>query len=98
MKKALSVIVILSAIFFANDSMVFAQGVSEEANKTESSKPVEAGNKVCPVSGDKINEATKATYEYKGKIYNFCCVMCIDEFKEDPEKYIEKIKENENKQ
>ena len=47
-----------------------------------------------PVSGEEINDQTKATYEYKGKIYNFCCPMCIEEFKKDPEKYIEKMKKD----
>jgi YHS domain-containing protein len=56
-------------------------------------KAENVGNKICPVSGEKINEKMKATYEYKGKIYNFCCAMCIDEFKKDPEKYIKKVEE-----
>ena len=51
------------------------------------------GNKICPVTGEKINENTKVTYEYQGKIYNFCCAGCLDEFKKDPEKYIKKIEE-----
>lgn len=54
---------------------------------------VDAGNKICPVSGEKIDEKLKATYEYEGKIYNFCCPMCIDEFKKDPQKYINKVEE-----
>ncbi|MDP3732461.1 MAG: YHS domain-containing protein [Candidatus Omnitrophota bacterium] len=54
---------------------------------------VNAGNKICPVSGEKIDEKMKSTYEYEGKIYNFCCAMCIDEFKKDPEKYIKKVGE-----
>ncbi|MHB8155125.1 MAG: YHS domain-containing protein [Candidatus Omnitrophota bacterium] len=36
------------------------------------------------------------SHEYAGKIYNFCCVSCIDEFKKDPKKYI-KIAEDEIK-
>lgn len=62
-----------------------APGTSQEA--------VNVGNKICPVSGEKINDKTKATYEYEGKIYNFCCTMCIDEFKKDPQKYIKKVEE-----
>jgi len=50
-------------------------------------------NKICPVTGEKIDEKIKATYEYEGRIYNFCCVMCIDEFKKDPQKYIKKVEE-----
>jgi YHS domain-containing protein len=48
-------------------------------------------NELCPVSGEKIDEKTKVTYEYKGHIYSFCCQGCVDEFKKDPEKYIDKI-------
>jgi len=33
---------------------------------------VDVGNKICPVSGEKIDEKMKATYEYEGKVYNFC--------------------------
>lgn len=61
------------------------QGASQEA--------VNVGNKICPVSGEKINEKIKATYEYEGKIYNFCCPMCIEEFKKDPKIYIKKVGE-----
>ena len=60
------------------------------------------GNKICPVSGDKIpapgekgtmgDEPVK--YEYNGKIYNLCCSMCIKDFKKNPEKY-SKIAEDE---
>ncbi|MBU1862620.1 MAG: YHS domain-containing protein [Candidatus Omnitrophica bacterium] len=57
------------------------------------SEAVNIGNKICPVSGEKINQDLKATYEYEGKIYNFCCAACIDEFKNDPEKYIKKVEE-----
>ncbi|MBN2482833.1 MAG: YHS domain-containing protein [Candidatus Omnitrophica bacterium] len=46
---------------------------------------------ICPVMG---GEAQKEySYTYKGKTYYFCCPMCIGKFKEDPEKYISKIKE-----
>ncbi len=53
------------------------------------------GNKFCPVSGEKIDEASQVTYEYRGKIYRFCCPECVEEFKKDPERYIEKMKKQE---
>ena len=69
---------------------------------TATSKTVEVGNKICPVSGDKVpvpgekgamgDELVK--YEYNGKIYNLCCPMCIKDFKKNPEKY-SKIAEDE---
>ncbi len=54
---------------------------------------VNVGNKICPVSGESIDEAKKATYEYEGKIYNFCCPECIDAFKKEPQKYIQKVED-----
>jgi YHS domain-containing protein len=70
------------------------EGQSHTAQCTDSavkSELIELGNKICPVLEEPIDEATKATYEYEGKIYNFCCAGCIDEFKKDPPKYIEKV-------
>jgi YHS domain-containing protein len=64
----------------------------------EAAKAEDVGNKICPVSGDKIEEAAKAIYEYEGKVYNFCCAMCIDDFKKDPQKYIKKIEEEKAKE
>ena len=69
-----------------------------EAQSAAVKEAVDAGNKVCPVGGEKIEEAMKAAYEYEGKIYNFCCAMCIDEFKNDPQKYIKKIEEEIQKE
>ncbi len=67
------------------------QAVTDVTNK----KAVEVGNKICPVSGDKIpTPGEKGTmgdkpvkYEYNGKIYNLCCKMCVKDFKKNPEKY-----------
>lgn len=69
------------------------QGADIKATASETVNAEEAGNKICPVSGDKINEETKAIYEYEGKIYNFCCPACIEEFKNNPQKYIKKVEE-----
>lgn len=75
-----------------------AQAMDAQTTATDAHKAIEVGNKICPVSGEKINEKLKATYEYKGKIYNFCCAACIEEFKKDPEKYIKKIEEEKQKE
>ena len=63
------------------------------AHKRHEEKSQTIGNKVCPVSGQKIDEKTKVTYDYKGKTYNFCCVTCVGDFKKDPQKYIKKTEE-----
>ncbi len=71
---------------------------SPDTSKQDSQKnPIEAGNKICPVLNEKIDEENRVIYVYEGKAYNFCCQMCVDEFKKDPEKYIKKIEEEKNK-
>jgi YHS domain-containing protein len=54
---------------------------------------VDAGNKMCPVSGDKVSGKDFVTY--KGKRYGLCCPMCKAPFLNDPEKYITQMKGKE---
>ena len=68
-------------------------GATETSKEPVSEEAINVGNKICPVSGEKIDEKMKATYGYEGKIYNFCCSSCVEEFKKDPAKYIKKIEE-----
>lgn len=46
---------------------------------------------ICPVMGNPAVD--EYSYAYKGRTYYFCCPMCVEKFKENPEKYISKIKE-----
>jgi len=82
---------LISLIFSIGTSLVFVTHPDKAYAQNESTKAVNAGNKICPVTGDKVDG--KTTYEYQGKIYNFCCPACIDEFKKDPGKYIKKVEE-----
>ncbi len=43
----------------------------------------------CPVTGERFDK-TKAFSKlvYKGKTYYFCCEMCPDQFKHNPEKFL----------
>jgi YHS domain-containing protein len=70
----------------------------KEGEKVEAAV-VEVGNKICPVSGRPIGSMGEGvTYAYQGKKYQLCCAGCIEKFKADPEKYIDKIGErNESK-
>ncbi|HSA30735.1 MAG TPA: hypothetical protein P5160_02935 [Candidatus Omnitrophota bacterium] len=52
---------------------------------------VNAGNKICPVMGGKVDG--KTAQEFEGRIYNLCCPGCIEEFKKDPRKYIQRVNE-----
>ncbi len=97
MKKVYIIVAVLFFAVLVNNQVIYSEDVSTVKNvNTEVVKPVDVGNKICPVTGNTIDESTKATYEYEGKIYNFCCPMCINTFKGDPQKYIKKI-ENQNK-
>ncbi|MDD4182808.1 MAG: YHS domain-containing protein [Candidatus Omnitrophica bacterium] len=80
---------LLFFIFMVNSFFGYVQcGVYAQS---ESATSVNVGNKICHVTGNKVDG--KTTYEYQGKIYNFCCPARIDEFKKDPEKYIKKVEE-----
>jgi YHS domain-containing protein len=45
---------------------------------------------LCPVLGGNIDKSTYV--DYKGQRIYFCCKGCDDEFKKNPEKYLEKMK------
>ncbi len=86
----------------SNGTMMDDDNMAKGQADSKSTKAVEVGNKICPVSGDKIpapgekgamgDEPVK--YEYNGKIYNLCCKMCVKDFKKNPGKY-SKIAEDE---
>ena len=92
MKKTIRMVIAASILLLVGGQAAIAQDASEETKAVAAvSKPVDVGNKICPVTGEKIDEKTGVTYEYKGKIYHFCCAACIGEFKKDPQTYIKKI-------
>ena len=72
-------VVILSMFF------IFAAADEKVCNETVT----------CPVSGETVKKSeAKATYEYEGTTYYFCCPNCKESFMKDPGKYIGK-KESE---
>ena len=98
MRKTLGCIVAAGVLVMGAYAVSFAMNCGTDMNATaaasaSSTQAVNAGNTVCPVTGETIDKASKATYTYEGKIYNLCCAMCIDDFKKDPQKYIKKVKE-----
>jgi YHS domain-containing protein len=46
---------------------------------------------VCPVLSGKIDKNIYA--DYQGKRIYFCCAGCIEEFKNNPDKYLKKMEE-----
>lgn len=51
----------------------------------------------CATTGKTMKKSeAKATYEYNGKTYYFCCNGCKEAFVKDPEKYIQKATTEEH--
>jgi len=92
--KRLFLIFVMLAMAVTLTSSVYAEGpdmMSKSGMAKEKGEPKEVGNTVCPVSGTKIAEGKAIKYTYNGKVYNFCCKMCIKSFNANPEKYIKDL-------
>ena len=66
-----------------------AAASAAETAAVEQAKPVEVGNKICPVSHEEVGKNGMEPYKmtYNGKVYNLCCGMCAKDFNKDPKKY-----------
>ena len=93
MNKKIWIFLFVTALVFGISILAFAKEAANTTTQVVAKESVNVGNKICPVSGEKIDEAKKAIYEYEGKIYNFCCPMCLADFKKDPQKYIKKVED-----
>lgn len=90
--KSIAVLIAGAILMFSYTFSAADEMPQQDKNATKDSvQTEETGNKICPITGEKIDK--KISYEYNGKTYYFCCQACIDEFKEDPEKYIKKMEE-----
>ena len=84
MKKILLVSV---SVAVAAISFTFIACGADDAEK----KAKDTGAQIeCPVMGDPVDKDIYT--DYNGEKIYFCCEYCIDKFKEDPEKYMKKIK------
>ena len=55
-----------------------------------SDTPLKVNNTHCPVSGRPIGSmGDPVSYVHNGQTYQLCCASCIDQFKADPEKYLQ---------
>ena len=79
----MNILFLLASLVFAQVSLTFAEAPGTPA------EVVDAGNTICPISGDPVNP--EVTTVYQGKRYSFCCPNCTDKFKKNPEKYLAKM-------
>lgn len=97
-KTAIAVTLLSLCIVGSRVSLAFStSGNLVTAHEHHEEKATSPAPDVCPVSGEEIDKDTNITYEFKGKIYHFCCPDCAEKFKKDPEKYIDKMKKQDEK-
>lgn len=97
-KSAITMTLLFLCVFGSGAYFAFAMSgslMTAHEHHDENAAPPTSG--VCPVSGEALDGDTKITYEYKGKTYRFCCPDCAEEFKNDPEKYIDKLNKQNGK-
>lgn len=89
------IILSIGAMLFSVGYVIAAQQKGSMIEYYEEEEEVsEVGNKICPISKKPVDVMGEPLqYEYEGKIYNFCCAMCLKTFKKNPEKYIKIIEE-----
>lgn len=56
------------------------------SGKQNDPNAADAGNQICPVSGDKVSG--KDFVVFNGKKYGLCCKPCGNKFKKSPDKYL----------
>lgn len=85
---------VIGMAIYGGGGTVFADDGHDHDGASGKAGSAEAANKeeLCPVSGEKVDAKGGIAYEYKGKVYHFCCASCAADFKKDPEKYIRKMK------
>ncbi len=91
-------LVLAAILLCASAGFLYAEEKAGDATTmapaVETAVPVEVGNAICPITGEKIKDLAKAgKMEHNGKIYNLCCQMCEKDFKKDPEAAIKKLEE-----
>ena len=84
---------LLAVMLFVMFLMPVAAGQVLAAEETSKAAIVDAGNKLCPISGEPVSG--KDFTVYNGKRYGFCCAGCDKKFLSDPEKYIAQMEAKE---
>ena len=64
---------------------------SETAPPEAPPQTAEIAQKLCPVMGNPIDKDIYV--DHNGRRVYFCCEMCVEQFKKEPEKYLKKLGE-----
>ncbi|MFA7255702.1 MAG: hypothetical protein WC133_06360 [Candidatus Omnitrophota bacterium] len=87
MKKVLVFALLMAFLMPLMTSQAFA------AEETAQNGIVDAGNKLCPISGEPVSGNDFVTYQ--GKRFGLCCSGCEKMFLAEPEKYLAKMNAQE---
>jgi len=82
---------LLVMAFVSHTSLAQEKPCCGDLQKKDLKKEVTPNQMTCPVMGGKVNKDMYV--DYQGKRIYFCCAGCIETFKKDSEKYMEKMKE-----
>jgi len=86
MRNIAKIVIVLVVVGVFISGAAYAEyNTSTSSTKQEKATIIDEGNKICPVTGDKVDG--KDFYDYNGKRYGLCCSMCAAAFKADPKKY-----------
>lgn len=91
MKKIFAILVCASIAFAAAAWAQTAKPATTATPSLGQEQLTDAGNKTCPISGDKVSGKDFVTY--KGVRYGLCCASCASTFLKEPDKYIQKLKD-----
>ena len=72
------------------DEEMMKSRTSENSPEAKTETTLKVVNTKCPVMGEEVT-SKGGTYEYKGKLYGFCCPGCKGKFAKDPEKYLKNL-------
>ena len=99
MRKLIRLAVLILSVCFAQQQSWAGEMDSSMKGAVEKDQPkfsenaVFINNKICPVSDEEIKADEVVQVEYEGKVYNFCCSMCLKDFNKDPQKFIQKLQD-----
>jgi len=86
MKTILTSLAIISTALFS----VQAEDAKPAAETSASPYPLTT----CVVTGEKLGDHGKPyVHQHEGREVQFCCKMCLKDFKKDPASYIKKLDE-----
>jgi YHS domain-containing protein len=87
--KIIGICVVLVLLAGCKKSGPGAAASSSGGSAVTKADPNSAEQTTCPVMGGPINKQYSTVYQ--GKTVYFCCPACIETFKKDPGKYIDKL-------